>query len=1200
MATGPNPMPLVQVQVAFASNPLSGTYTWVDVSQYVRNVEITRGRQHVLNNFEPGRLTVTLDGRDGSFDPTNPSSTYYPNVDINRRVQVLAWWNLLTAAQGGATITGGWTGTNCTLTYPSGMVLTASSTGGLMSAQTPTGSSGFTVSPNAFYTGMASFQASSTSRSAYTTLWFYNSAGTWLASSTGAPVTSASTGATQALVNAVAPSTARYGALTATVASSASGENHTVTQAAVEPGRVVYSDIVLADNPSLYYRLNDATVNLLRAGDANFASGVGTWVALNGTIAGNATAGAVDGLSAKVTATSTNDLYAQLSTTALYVPVTPGQVYSASVYAQYAAGTARSCRVGVQFFNSSGGSTSGGLWGASAVATAAWRQFTVASQTAPATSAYMVILVEALSAVSGDAILVSNALVNLGTNITYSDPTTTVADSSTSGNTGTIHGGVSEVSPGAVTGGGATLFDGGTGYVTSNSTVTAAKTNVTVEAWVYVPDALHHGCVALVGVGTSGYGIGVGNTTFNDAGNKLIAVFEGVRWIATGATLSVGWHLVHLVLNGSGYPTVYLDGVSVHSDTTNAAPLTAAGTLYIGKDPNNPTTSFWGSDIAEVAVYTTALSASQIAAHYSASTLPATSTPSWYAGGGQPIYTGFTDSWVPQWHDNLNTDVVMTASDGLRLLAQARFGAGFFTPLAVTDGASYLFPLNEAAGTAAAIDTITGETATYSGATLGQTGISTVDSNTSASFALSGGALSRNFKRPGAYSAPLTWSIETWFKTGANVATNLVAYGRATGLGNYVELSLASSGQVLGFQGVSTSVVTSPSTYRDNAWHQAVVVSDNNASSAKLYVDGALSASAASSQSMGGDGNTYYQLAVGPNGTGGPVQMAYTTYYTSTALSATQVSNHYQAGTSGIPSTDSATYQANLLAQATWPTADESLSSPGQSTIQAPASALAGTPVLSDMQTVSKSENGALFVNGSGKVVFQNRYTILTGPNNVSAATFGDASSNEISYKPSPTFALDNLDFYNISQVTRVGGAMQTASSGTSITNYGASSSPLMSSTLTESGLLITTDSESLARAQWNVGHYATPITRVRGLTVDVTADTVNRFPQTVFRELRDRVTVNRRPYTKASGWPGSQFSQDSYIEGISHRIDPRAGTWAVSLALSPAETQAYWLLGDPTFGVLGSTTRLAYRWREPSVRPLRGCTLHRDDGRPY
>jgi hypothetical protein len=83
-------MPAVKVEIAFASNPTGGSYTWVDVSANVRKIQIRRGRQHVLNKFEPGSCTILFNARDGSLDPTNPSSPYYPNVDINRRIRIRA------------------------------------------------------------------------------------------------------------------------------------------------------------------------------------------------------------------------------------------------------------------------------------------------------------------------------------------------------------------------------------------------------------------------------------------------------------------------------------------------------------------------------------------------------------------------------------------------------------------------------------------------------------------------------------------------------------------------------------------------------------------------------------------------------------------------------------------------------------------------------------------------------------------------------------------------------------------------------------------------------------------------------------------------------------------------------------------------------------------------------------------------------
>ena len=90
IALSPFNFPALTVQIAFASNPIGGSYTWVDVTKYVRTVKPRRGRQHVLNKFEPGSCTILFNGRDGALDPTNTASPYYPNVDINRRIRVLA------------------------------------------------------------------------------------------------------------------------------------------------------------------------------------------------------------------------------------------------------------------------------------------------------------------------------------------------------------------------------------------------------------------------------------------------------------------------------------------------------------------------------------------------------------------------------------------------------------------------------------------------------------------------------------------------------------------------------------------------------------------------------------------------------------------------------------------------------------------------------------------------------------------------------------------------------------------------------------------------------------------------------------------------------------------------------------------------------------------------------------------------------
>ena len=285
-----------------------------------------------------------------------------------------------------------------------------------------------------------------------------------------------------------------------------------------------------------------------------------------------------------------------------------------------------------------------------------------------------------------------------------------------------------------------------------------------------------------------------------------------------------------------------------------------------------------------------------------------------------------------------------------------------------------------------------------------------------------------------------------------------------------------------------------------------------------------------------------------------------------TALTGAQVLAHYQQGFTGYPIQDSGARIAAVLSALGWPAGDEAIAT-GISNVSQPTGTLTTTKVLTYLQQVEDTEHGYLYVSADGKITFLNRYSPLgTTP----AVTLGDGSG-EIPYKPGPDFGLDNIDLFNATSVQRVGGAVFRAVDATSKTRYGVESS------LVEPNLLLTAEAESLSRSQWNIQHYANPLLRMRSIVVDVLGDVPNRFTQIALRELRDRVTAKRRPYTIAGGFPANQFSQDSFIEGIEHDISVQPLKWEVTLRLSPADSIRYWVLGDATYGVLGTTTSLAW-----------------------
>lgn len=72
----------VKVEVAFTTTPFAdpGHFTWTDISAFVHDVDIQRGRQYELAQQQAGVCTVQFDNLSGNFDPDNVAGAYYPLV----------------------------------------------------------------------------------------------------------------------------------------------------------------------------------------------------------------------------------------------------------------------------------------------------------------------------------------------------------------------------------------------------------------------------------------------------------------------------------------------------------------------------------------------------------------------------------------------------------------------------------------------------------------------------------------------------------------------------------------------------------------------------------------------------------------------------------------------------------------------------------------------------------------------------------------------------------------------------------------------------------------------------------------------------------------------------------------------------------------------------------------------------------------
>jgi Tfp pilus assembly protein PilE len=158
-------------------------------------------------------------------------------------------------------------------------------------------------------------------------------------------------------------------------------------------------------------------------------------------------------------------------------------------------------------------------------------------------------------------------------------------------------------------------FNGTSSIITTNSTFGLGTTNVSISCWIYNPSTSNKGFFVHVGQYT-GFGIGVGNTTTDTVGNKLVMIFEGVRWIPTSTSIGTGWHHIVMVIDGSGVPTAYVDGVSTGAYAGgNMLAMTGPAT-YLGAIPTTAADSFTGS-VDDVRLYNRALPLADILALYS-------------------------------------------------------------------------------------------------------------------------------------------------------------------------------------------------------------------------------------------------------------------------------------------------------------------------------------------------------------------------------------------------------------------------------------------------------------------------------------------------------------------------------------------------------------------------------------------------------
>ena len=213
----------------------------------------------------------------------------------------------------------------------------------------------------------------------------------------------------------------------------------------------------------------------------------------------------------------------------------------------------------------------------------------------------------------------------------------------------------------------------------------------------------------------------------------------------------------------------------------------------------------------------------------------------------------------------------------------------------------------------------------------------------------------------------------------------------------------------------------------------------------------------------------------------------------------------------------------------------------------------AGTNVLNYLQLVAASEQGSLFINATGSLVFLGRS--YNAP--VSSLTFSDTGSG-VPYSALTNAFGDEL-LYNYIQAKSPAytfDTQATASDPTSIALYQAQQ-------YTKLDLLNSTTTEVQSLADYLLGRYKNPVLRFTGLQVQLAALTADQQNLVLSADISEITSVTK---SFSTGSP-STVTQKVFISGVSHEIVP--GSHKVRFTFESTDSNGYFTLDSDLFGVL-------------------------------
>jgi len=238
-----------------------------------------------------------------------------------------------------------------------------------------------------------------------------------------------------------------------------------------------------------------------------------------------------------------------------------------------------------------------------------------------------------------------------------------------------------------------------------------------------------------------------------------------------------------------------------------------------------------------------------------------------------------------------------------------------------------------------------------------------------------------------------------------------------------------------------------------------------------------------------------------------------------------------------------------ILDQIDWPDSMRDIDA-GLTTVQADPGT--NRTALSALTTVSTSEYGALYVDGYGSFVFQDR-AVTVGSIGATPTVFADNGTGIVYYDAS--WILNDVLIFNKATITRTGGSAQVASNQASIDKYFLHSYFL-------DNLLMQTDAVALDYAQAYVASRAETTIRCDAIVLDLyTPNYDTGVVAALDLDFFDPITI----ITTQPG--GSLLEKTLQIFGVRMNITPNS--WKTTFTTLEPVIDGF-IIGNVDYGVLG------------------------------